>query len=318
MLRTLTAVLLSSALTVAAAQTALPFVQEAINYGRTGTVAKGVTAAVYATVTLASSTPAPTADRSMVGYGSGRLEVQGTGAQQRLVGEFPVLVNSGSPFQNTAMTLNVSLAADGQALVGVKIAGKNFLGRAPSAVQFRAVGNLLVASGVNVGGYSNMTLALNRGVWPAPNTVSTPPVEAPKKPSGVRVKVGATFVVTNADDGVADNTVELAGGIQIGVNGVIRFAGTSASKGAQFAANTIVVDIPYNVPDARFLAVGGTVGDLDSASGNDILWRRHELVDLLGTVQARPVGMSTLTLAGDRNDENGELYLTVEKVEDLY
>ncbi|MFC6659706.1 hypothetical protein [Deinococcus multiflagellatus] len=126
-------VLLSAVLLLSGSALAqsIPFVSDALNYARTGTVAKDTRAVVYATVTLVSALPAQTADRTVVAYGSGPLDLGGTAVAPQLSGEFPVLWNTGKPFLNTGATLSLTLNPDGSALMGLKLDGKNFLGRPP-------------------------------------------------------------------------------------------------------------------------------------------------------------------------------------------
>ncbi|WP_221088732.1 hypothetical protein [Deinococcus aquaedulcis] len=315
-------VLLSAALLLSGSALAqsIPFVSDALNYARTGTVAKDTRAVVYATVTLVSALPAQTADRTVVAYGSGPLDLGGAAGAPQLTGEFPVLWNTGKPFLNTGATVSLTLNPDGSALVGLKLDGKNFLGRPPAPVKFTPAGEVLVATGTNLGSFRTMTLTLNKGIWPPPAAQTAKPVQPaqPPKPTGVRVRVSSRLVVTNADDGFADNTVELYGPIRYNT-GELNLYNNSAGKGTQFAGETIIVDIPFANADARFLSVAGRIVDRDSLSKTDLLWQHPGAkFDLLKAVQDKPQGPTSWTLPGDRNDESADVQITVEKVEDLY
>jgi len=231
------------------------------------------------------------------------------------------------------LSLGVNIERSGRVSLHYQINGRNRLGKGPQIYQFNADENAVLTttdSFVGGSGQNLIRIALTKGEAPSPfagvgQVISTPDKKANAKPRGMKVRVSSTFDITNADDSVGfmskDNTVEVAGGLNFNNKSVwnkSRSLAVSYKKGGKITTDTLLVDVVFDQPDTWLMSVSGLIYDVDDASGSDDLWGTTTKVDLKKTVEAKPGGISTITLPGDRTDENAELYINVEKVGDIF
>ncbi|PQV62683.1 hypothetical protein B1R32_12532 [Abditibacterium utsteinense] len=162
----------------------------------------------------------------------------------------------------------------------------------------------------------------------------------PPKPRGMRVNIHSFFRINNSDDGFKDNDVE--------VYGAVNFKGLSVWRVARDHARTISnqpdpygsgldttgpqrneidtgrssFDVIFDQPSTWTFIVTGYLFDRDKASSDDALWNPFKmpqvinLKDLSERFKARRGG--SYTLPGDRNSESADLFIVIDKSEDIF
>lgn len=162
---------------------------------------------------------------------------------------------------------------------------------------------------------------------PAP-PAPPPPPPPPSGPRGMKVRIGGEIRVTNSEDGVFDNTVEMFG--EVFFNGkerwrIKRSSAQDRKKGHVELIDYMNVDVYFNDGSSQLLKVSGTLRDRDIKGGNviikgdDDMWNvvprdNTIMVDLKQMVEN---GTTRKTLYGDNNSENANVVIIVRKISNI-
>lgn len=307
------------------------FLRDAIYYARNAQSSDGATPAVFATVSIVSLEPGvslgKSADRTKVWYSYGQLKPSPFPNANLLEGKLPLWSNVGdgsNPFSaGDNMTLGVAVKQNGRTSFHFQIDGRNRLGKGPEEFLPETDTPMLLTTTRDFSGQKSLiTISLTKGWIGKP---VAPIVE--NKPIGARYEVSAKFVVTNSDDGTnvfsKDNTVEARGGIYFNAWKYPQHTETMQLLnvyGDFGSGNTIPLQKPFVVErifsdkQSDRLKIDGNIYDYDASSGNDILWKKSDVL-LLGNIM---MNGGTRTLKGDGDEESGDLVINVKKIADIF
>ncbi len=313
----------------------IPLMMDMIGYARTGTIASGTKAAVYATVVIASAGSGYKAGSSKTSYANGVLNLVGAKGDEHFEGSFKLAQNSGdasTPFRVSSSTiLKVRIYQSGRVNLTTSIPIK----KSSSTMSFTSNGADGFLWGRATGGspqlvsisFSKGTASTSRTVPMPPKPQPAPPPPQPSGPRGMKVRVGGEIRVTNSDDGVADGQVEMFG--DVAFNGqerwrIKRSSARDQDKGDVILLDYMTIDVYFNDASTSMLAVTGSLRDRDINKGDtvirgdDSMWNttRNNVirVDLKQLVE---FGNGRLTLYGDGDSENANVVIIARKISDI-
>ena len=305
------------------------WLKNAKDYLANGKVSPGKVPALYATVTMVSIEPLKTLgdkkpDRLGVMYAFGEM----TGIDFPVIAEFngklPLWINNGddkNPFGGGGnSTLNVNIKDNGTQSFNWQVDGRNRMGKGPQSFALNAQTAqmtpdfLLYTGSLNFHGFKDITLALVRGEKDAPATA--------KKVVGARYRISPSFLVTNSNDGIADNTVEVKGSIGIYQNQVWKLwldgPNGSAKAGQRLAIAPFEMESRFAQPETLRFTVKGKVWD-DDELGDDTMWTLDRSVDMAFYAKSKDKTIKFPPAeAMPDDDAQGTLEIKVEKIGDVY
>lgn len=299
------------------------------DYLQNGKVAPGKVPALYATVTIVSIEPLKQLgdkkpDRLGVTYAFGELTQFNFPVLVSFEGKLPLWVNNGdnkAPFVGgTNNTLNVRLNGTGGQTFQWQIDGRNRLGKGPQPFALNAQTAqmtpdfLMYQGSLNFHGFKHITLALVRG------EKDGPPAPA-KQVVGTRYRITPSFLVTNANDGIADNTVEVQTNIKFFQNGksvgFLIDGRRSLSKGGRINVPSFEVSALNSDVTSNRLKFSGSVDDYDIL-GNDTMWTRDMSISLAASAKSSKSVIVPPETAMNDDEAQGNVEIKVEKIADLY
>lgn len=313
----------------------IPLMTDMLNYARTGNIASGTKAAVYATIVIASSGSGFKAGSSKTSYANGALTLAGAKGKEHFEGRFLLAQNSGdasAPFRASRATyVKVRIYQNGRVSLTTTVPLKNASGVVTTFTSNGADGFLWGRD--TTGSPRLISISFSKGTASTSGKATPPPKppEPPKPsaPRGMKVRVGGEIRVTNSDDGVADGTVEMFG--DIAFNGqerwrVKRPSARDQNKGDVILLDPMTVDVYFDNASTSILKVTGTLRDRDMhkgefvIKGDDAMWniipKNHTFaVDLKQMVETQS---GKTTLYGDGDSENANVVVTVSKLSDIY
>lgn len=277
---------------------------------------------------VVTATVAFTSESSGKMVAVGPVFVDSTGDE--LKGTLPMTINDNPAGRNT---LALSVNKTGTVSIQWLINGKPYLGR-PALVFEGSAFPDYISKYINWGGAKRrMRLTLATEMVKAPRIrvpggeKKPPPIRQKKTPIGKRYKLDGRLVVTNSEDGVLDNTCEITGVLMYYQRGASKAEGQmpeqpcltivkqDANKGfTLYFRKNIYIDHIFAKPETKYLVIRSSIYD-DDASVYD---------DAMNYGKSRPFALEKLatrgeiTLPGDRDSENVEVYYTVTAMEDLY
>lgn len=304
----------------------VPFIVDAIAKAKEAPTGEGRWG-VTATVVL-------TSEKSATMTATGPVNFVGTPAEG-LKGIIPMTVGDDAETGKTN-ALGVVVKRDGTVGIQWRIADKPFLGRQPLVFNATAFPNYL-SKGIHFGGAlrrMKLTLA-SEWVKPPrirvrkseePPRIRVPKGEEKKEPIGKRYKISARIVITNSDDGVLDDTVEVKGDLELfnwGANGnkfvgnVGNFVTQPLKAGQSVFLGSCLIDYIFDKPDTKYYAMRGSFFDTD-----DIMLTGLDMMnDSRAEKRNLPIHATfkkEFKLTGDEDDESLDIYYKVTEVEDLY
>lgn len=162
-------------------------------------------------------------------------------------------------------------------------------------------------------------------------------------PRGMRVRVRSFFTVTNSDDGVADNVVEVYGIVNFNGQQVWRVArdnarsidnkpnpnspdvATTGPQNNEIETSSRTFDVVFGSSSTWNLIVTGYMNDRDKGVLNkdDGMWNPFNIPQVVNIKRMadklkRRGQEQYFTLAGDRDSESADLTLVVSKISDIY
>lgn len=153
-----------------------------------------------------------------------------------------------------------------------------------------------------------------------------PPVVVKKMQQvGQEFLVTGRWYVTNSDDGVnfngsQDKLVELKGSAQFDGRTVHsrteRDHSLALHAGNTFPDRPVVIDYYFDRPGSKMMRISGEYVDWDRGSGNDLMWRHDDQIDLDqilrdGRGKQGVARSGELVLPGDNNSESLDITITV-------
>ena len=303
--------------------------KSAADYLVNGQVSPGKVPALYATVTMVSIEPlkqmgGKKPDRLGMMYAWGEVTQFPFPVNITFEGKLPLWINNGddkNPFGGGGnSTLNVQLNDSGTQSFNWQVDGRNRMGKGPQSFALNAQTAqmtpdfLLYHGALNFHGFKDITLALVRGEKDAPATA--------KKIVGARYRISPSFLVTNSNDGIADNTVEVNGSIGIYQNKVWKLwlSGPkgSAKAGQRLACSPFEMESRFAQPETLRFTVKGKVWDHDEL-GDDTMWTLDRSVDMAFYAKSedKTVKFPPAEAMPD-DDAQGTLEVKVEKIADIY
>ncbi|RYG70829.1 hypothetical protein EON80_06715 [bacterium] len=167
-----------------------------------------------------------------------------------------------------------------------------------------------------------------------PGVITGPVVTRPYKKVaiGQRFLVTGSWYVTNADDGISG---PFSSDLKVEIKGETRFDGKEVhsrtladpsvvkTAGNNFKNSPYIVDYYYDRPGTKMLRVSGEYVDHDKGSGNDLMWRHDEQLDLDQIVRdgkgsTGSVKSGETILSGDNDSESLDIRIKVVAGEFLY
>ena len=305
--------LLSSAHTQAKAD--VPFVVEAIEKAQIAPTTEGRWVVTANVVFTSEANGTMTAN--------GPVEWVGTPANG-LKGILPMTVGDDA---ETAKTNALGLAFKADGTVGIQwlIAGTPYLGRPTFVFQPSAFPDYF-SKAINFGGAKRRMKLTLASAWVKPPRIRIPKGEEKKEPIGKRYKISARIVITNSDDGVLDDTVEVNGDLELfnwGANGnkfvgnVGNFVNQPLKAGQSVFLGSCLIDYIFDKPDTKYYAMRGSFFDTD-----DIMLTGLDMMnDSRAEKRNLPIHATfkkEFKLTGDEDDESLDIYYTVKEVKDLY
>ena len=303
--------------------------KSANDYLKNGQVSPGKVPALYATVTMVSIEPLQTLggkkpDRLGMMYAWGEVTSGGFPVYVTFEGKLPLWINNGddkNPFGGGGnSTLNMVISEAGSQTFNWQVDGRNRLGKGPQSFALNAQTAqmtpdfLLYQGALNFHGFKNITLALVRGEKDAPAT--------PKKVVGARYRISPSFLVTNSNDGIADNTVEVKGSIGIYQNKVWKLwldgPKGSANAGQRLAIAPFEMESRFDQPETGRFTIKGSLWDHDDL-GNDDMWKLDHTVDMAYYAKTpNKIAKFPPAIAFQDDDAQGTLEMKIEKIGDVY
>ena len=162
-------------------------------------------------------------------------------------------------------------------------------------------------------------------------------------PRGMKVRVRSFFTVTNSDDGVADNVVEVYGNVAFNSQRVWNVTRdnarsidnkpnpnypdvmTTGPQNNEIQTSSRTFDVIFDSSTTWNLIVTGYMHDRDKGVLNkdDGMWNPFKMPQVVNIKRMadklkRRGQEQYFTLAGDRDSENANLTLVVSKVGDIY
>ncbi|RYG66784.1 hypothetical protein EON80_14780 [bacterium] len=248
-----------------------------------------------------------------------------TYTDNQLKGSLPLQIDDAPPAADNALFFNID--TPGSLKVGLTwtIAGKPFLGRGQTNYDAKEVPdkNFIRAIGPWQGKLSIIEIYFeSREV----STTPPPPINIPggqKKPIGKRYLIQGYFVVTNSEDGIADNTCEVYGDLYaygLGKKGspkrpLINYVqGQDLMKGQTIPfTNKFYVDNFFENPMGDQIVIQGAYWDGDLDSADDDMYRATKRFGL-----EKSSKLGEINIPGDNDSESLDVRFTVKFVEDLY
>jgi|GEM_PF-3696258 len=316
----------------------IPLMTDMMGYARTGTIASGTKAAVYATIVIASAGSGFKAGSSKTSYANGVLSLVGNKGDEHFEGSFNLAQNSGdasAPFRGSSGTiLKARIYQNGRVSLTTSIPVK----KSSSTMSFTSNGADGFLWGRVTGGETRLvSISFSKGtqstgrivpIPPKPPAPPPPPPPNPSSPRGMKVRVGGEIRVTNSDDGFADGQVEMFGEVYFNGQERWRIKRSSAQdykKGAVIMLDFMTVDVYFNDASTMILKVSGSLRDRDInkgdivIQGDDSMWNttRNSVinVDLKQLIEAQN---GRVTLYGDGDSENANVVVTARKLSDIY
>ncbi len=294
--------------------------------------------AIYATISLVSTEPAnaligKAPDRTQVWYAHGEVTRVNFPVITTLSGKFPMWINngpSGAPFNGGNTTLALTISDNGSTTLHFQVDGRNRLGKGPQPISLSAVSSgsdantQMFSAATNFFGSKLIVVALTKG-----EAVMTSPPPPPKMPIGTRFRITPSFRVTNSEDGVLDNTVEVQGSIYFNdwkdtVSDAVphwHFSGKRGGGGT-FTGPSFIVMERADDPQSQKLRVTGSVYDRDEGifgdpmgASSDLMWFNKAQLPLKLTAASKT---KPRPIQGDGSSESGTLEILVERLEDVY
>lgn len=297
----------------------VPFVVEAIEKAQTAPTAEGRWA-VIANVVF-------TSEKSGTMTASGEVNFEGFPVNG-LKGIIPMTIGDNAE-TSKINALGLAIKPDGTVGIQWLIAGKPYLGRPTFVFQPSAFPDYL-SKRINFGSVARRMKLTLSSEWikaEKPRIRKKPPVQTEAKtPIGKRYKISARVVITNSDDGVLDDTVEVKGDLELyhwGANGnkfvgnVGNFVTQPLKAGQSVFLGSCFIDYIFDKPDTKYYAMRGSFFDTD-----DIMLTGLDMMnDSRAEKRNLPIHATfkeEFKLTGDEDDESLDIYYKVIEVEDLY
>lgn len=251
--------------------------------------------------------------------GAGNLALAGNDV---LAGNLSLRPKDGFYIKGNTMWLIISKEA-GPLVVMLRhdIGGKPFLGRPAVQAKLKNLYTAPFSMGTIVwdGEDCRVTITLS----PEQHIAGTPAIrQRPPTPIGARYKITGRVVITNSDDGVADNTCETSGFINLvrdsygsgskveAFSNLFEIIPQDVTAVKDFKFPVLVVDV-YDEDRSQFSLTGG-FWDQDEFK-KELMWPDP---NMRRSINLKKEGEQVFP--GDRDSENAEVYITVTKISDLY
>ena len=152
---------------------------------------------------------------------------------------------------------------------------------------------------------------------------AAPAVHAIPPPRGAHLYVRSHFDVTNSDDGVGDDTVEVYGNVKF--NGSTMWNvpvkdAISITHNDEYHISTRgrFYDVIFNDPKTWNMIVTGFLNDHDKLSKDDAMWNPFGLPIVVNLKDLFQRKKTVFTLPGDHESESADLILEVNWNSDIY